>query len=184
MFGDGGVDHVEDLVEQENRVIGASRTHHRGMILQLDAERRGLSLDPRHVELGLGRGCVGGRGKPGDRQRCGGPDLAGESDLVILRAEHAKLGGGAGRQRGLALLDPHAACGAAAAPSAGIGMWDGVDAADLEQGRAPRGLEPGAVDISYVDLGSDHDLEESRDQCAGDRRPGEVRVQAATAISR
>src|SRR5439155_997177 len=52
---DCGVGHVEEFVEEEDRVIRPPRPHQRGMILQLDAERGDLPLDPRRIELGLRR---------------------------------------------------------------------------------------------------------------------------------
>ena len=42
---DRSVDHVEEFIEKEDRVISPSRTQHRGMILQLDAECRDRAFD-------------------------------------------------------------------------------------------------------------------------------------------
>src|SRR5262245_61843265 len=100
------MDHIEKLVEEEDRIIGWPRVHKSSMALQSDAEGHDLPFDPRSVQLRgrLSRRSVTGivRGsQPGYRQRGGWRDLTGEPDALVVSAKLRQFSSRPRRQRAL-----------------------------------------------------------------------------------
>ena len=174
---DGGAGGREELVQDEDHVVGQAALRQLGEVAQVEKHHGQRLLDAGRVQLLQVGAFRPGAGRPQqarDRQRAGRPDLAGEAH-VRRRGDAGERDGfrvAGRRERARTLVDAHAAGRAARAPAAHGGVRDLVHAADLEQRRPERHPHGRAAGVRDGHLGPRCSARSSARRCTGRRTAG------------